>query len=108
MVLQIICLAGASVGEKMICKTMQTYGGYILDSGGPGPISGIGIAGDDLTDPARLPWKTPGNGMRGTLGCTPISNTCGVIANAGLDGSTAALSHIPWNQLRFLSSWNGQ
>lgn len=101
-------LSGASTGEKMICHAMQTYGGYILDSGGPGPISGIGIAGDDLTDAARMPWQTPGNGMRGTRGCAPVSSTCGIVTNLGLDGTTAALSHIPWNQVRFLNSWNGQ
>jgi len=100
-------LVGAPAGEKMICRTMQKYGGYILDSGGPGPISGIGIAGDDLSDPARMPWQTPGNGMRGTRGCAPVSATCGLVANVGLDGSTAALSHIPWNKLRFLATYNG-
>ncbi|WP_327638199.1 hypothetical protein OHB24_07445 [Kribbella sp. NBC_00482] len=91
-------LAGASSGEKMICKTLQTYGGYVLDSGGPGPISGIGVAGDDLTDPDRSPWQTPGNGMR----------PGGILDKAGLDGSTDALSHIPWTKLRVLATWNGQ
>ncbi|MFI5736638.1 right-handed parallel beta-helix repeat-containing protein [Kribbella sp. NPDC051587] len=91
-------LSGASAGEKMICVALQTYGGYVLDSGGPGPISGIGIAGDDLTDPNRAPWQTPGNGMR----------SGGILNKVGLDGSTAALSHIPWTKLRVLATWNGQ
>jgi len=87
---------GGSAGEKMICVTMQKYGGYILDSGGPGPISGIGVAGDDMTDPSRSPWQKPGNGMR----------SGGVFDKVGLgpDG----LDAIPWNKLRVLSSWNGQ
>jgi hypothetical protein len=82
----------------MICVAMQKYGGYVLDSGGPGPISGIGVAGDDLTDPNRAPWTKPGNGMR----------SGGIFKNVGLDGSTGALSHIPWNKLRVLATWNGQ
>ncbi|TDD47340.1 right-handed parallel beta-helix repeat-containing protein [Kribbella antibiotica] len=89
-------LSGASAGEKMICVTMQKYGGYVLDSGGPGPISGIGVAGDDLTDPNRSPWQTPGNGMR----------SGGVLDKAGL--GAGPLSHIPWNKLRVLATWNGQ
>jgi len=101
-------LSGASKGEKMICKTMQRYGGYVLDSGGSGPISGIGIAGDDLTDPGRAPWKTPGNGMRGSRGCSKVGDNCGIVSHAGLDGSSDALSHIPWDKLRVLASWNGK
>ncbi|MFK4088262.1 choice-of-anchor Q domain-containing protein [Kribbella sp. NPDC020789] len=88
-------LPGASSGEKMICVAMQKYGGYVLDSGGPGPISGIGVAGDDLTDPGRAPWRTPGDGMR----------PGGILDKAGLVGS---LSHIPWNKLRVLASWDGR
>lgn len=91
-------LSGASAGEKMVCVAMQKYGGYVLDSGGPGPISGIGVAGDDLTDPNRSPWQRPGNGMRNG----------GILKNVGLDGSTGALQHIPWNKLRVLAAWNGQ
>jgi hypothetical protein len=91
-------LPDASDGEKMICVAMQKYGGYILDSGGPGPISGIGVAGDDLTDPNRQPWQLPGDGMRDG----------GILNNAGLDGSSEALAHIPWDKLRVLSTWNGQ
>ena len=91
-------LDGASDGEKMICVTMQRYGGYVLDSGGPGPLSGIGVAGDDLTDPDRAPWQTPGNGMRDG----------GILDLAGLDGSTGALADIPWDKLRVLNTWNGE
>ncbi|HZE38306.1 MAG TPA: hypothetical protein VE172_05790 [Stackebrandtia sp.] len=91
-------LAGASDGEKMICVAMQRYGGYVLDSGGPGPISGIGVAGDDLTDPQRSPWRQPGDGMRDG----------GILDGVGLDGSSGALADIPWSKLRVLSSWNGE
>lgn len=91
-------LPGASEGEKMICVAMQKYGGYILDSGGPGPISGIGVAGDDMTDPNRRPWELPGDGMRDG----------GILDQVGLDGSAESLASIPWDRLRVLSSWNGQ
>lgn len=91
-------LPDAAEGEKMICVAMQKYGGYILDSGGPGPISGIGVAGDDLTDPNRAPWELPGDGMRDG----------GIIDKVGLDGSPESLAHIPWDKLRVLSTWNGQ
>lgn len=91
-------LAGASAGEKMICVAMQKFGGYVLDSGGPGPISGIGVAGDDLTDPDRSPWERPGDGMR----------EGGILAKAGLTGSAGALAHIPWDRLRVLSGWDGR
>lgn len=91
-------LDGASEGEKMICVAMQEYGGYVLDSGGPGPISGIGVAGDDLTDPDRSPWQTPGDGMRDG----------GILDGVGLNGSSDALANIPWSKLRVLSTWNGE
>jgi len=96
-----------SAGERMICITLQKYGGYILDSGGPAPIGGIGIAGDDLTDPNRAPWQTPGNGMRGSRGCSPVGPNCGIVSHVGLDGTSDALHHIPWKKLRVLASWNG-
>lgn len=101
-------LAGASRGEKMICVTMQKYGGYMLDTGGPGHISGIGVAGDDMTDPNRQAWQKPGNGMRGSRGCAPIGANCGIHANSGMTGGPEDFSRIPWNKLRVLSSWNGQ
>lgn len=101
-------LSGASRGEKMICVAMQKYGGYMLDSGGPGHISGIGVAGDDMTDPNRSPWQRPGNGMRGSRNCAPIGPNCGIYANSGMTGGTADFSRIPWNRMRVLSSWNGQ
>ena len=97
-----------SEGEKMICIAFQVYGGYILDSGGPGPISGIATIGDDLTDPDRQPWERPGNPMRGGRDCGPISPSCGALSSVGLDGSPEALGNIPWDRLRVLASWNGQ
>lgn len=100
-------LPGATRGEQIVCRTLQIYGGYVLDSGGSGPLSGIVSAGDDLTDPARSPWKTPGNGMRGTRNCAPVSATCGILANLGWVGTPTDLAHIPWNGIRVLARWDG-
>jgi hypothetical protein len=100
-------LSGASAAEIMICKTMQTYGGYVLDSGGAGPLNGIATMGDDMNDPGRSPWTTPGNPERGSANCAPISATCGVLAHYGITGGANDLAQIPWSQLRVLNSWNG-
>ena len=101
-------LKEATAAERMICHTMQTYGGYILDSGGPGPINGISIQGDDLTDPNRSPWQIPGNSERGNRNCSPVSATCGQAAHVGITGTPDDLAHIPWSRLRLLAHWDGQ
>lgn len=98
---------GGSYGEIVICKTLQRYGAYVLDSGGAGPLSGITFQGDDLTDPGRAPWAKPGNGARGTPGCSPVSGTCGQWAHWGITTSPATFSHIPWRKLRMLRRWDG-
>jgi hypothetical protein len=100
-------LSGSSAAEVMICKTLEVYGGYILDTGGSGPLSGIATVGDDMTDPGRSAWQTPGDPTRGTANCTPISATCGVVAHFGVTGSPNDLAQIPWTQLRVLTNWNG-
>jgi hypothetical protein len=101
-------LSGATTGEIMICKTLQTYGAYVLDSGGSGPLSGISVLGDDMTDPGRSPWQTPGDASRGGNNCTPLSATCGVAAHYGLANGNSTLAQIPWSQVRVLANWNGQ
>ena len=98
---------GASKGETMICHTVQTYGFYILDSGGGGPIAGVSIQADDLLDPNRVPWAQPGNPFRGAANCGPHSATCGVAASVGLVGSANKLKVIPWDKLRILAHWDG-
>jgi hypothetical protein len=100
-------LNGASAAEVMICKTLEVYGGYILDTGGSGVLSGIATNGDDMTDPARSTWQNPGDPTRGTANCTPISATCGVVAHFGVTGSSNDLAQIPWSQIRVLRTWNG-
>jgi hypothetical protein len=100
-------LSGVTFGEKVICKTMQTYGAYVLDSGGGGSLTGFSFQGDDMTDPNRVPWQKPGDGSRGARNCAPVSSTCGVYSNAGLIGAQDFV-HIPWNRLRILRQWDGK
>lgn len=86
-------LPGASSGEKMVCQALETYGGYIRDSGGV-PLS-IYFEGEDLHDPDRNPPLTPGDPGR----------PGGVFDKVGLhDGQD--LSNIPWDKLRVLNAWN--
>jgi hypothetical protein len=100
-------LSGASAAEIMICKALEVYGGYILDSGGSGPLSGIATMGDDMTDTSRSAWATPGNPTRGAANCAPISASCGVVAHFGVTGSSNDLGQIPWTEIRVLNTWNG-
>ena len=89
-------MSGASSGEIMVCKALQTYGGYIRDTGaGGGTNLTVYFEGEDLTDPSRKPPTNPGNG--GRVG--------GVFGNVGISDGTN-FSHIPWNQLRVLAAWN--
>ena len=100
-------LGGSAVGT-MVCHTLETYGAYVLDSGGGGTLSGIATIGDDMTDPSRSAWQTPGNPSRGSANCTPISSTCGVLAHFGVTPGNSTFPQIPTSQLRVLNSWNGQ
>ena len=86
-------LAGASIGEKIICHALQTYGGYIRDTGGV--ALSIYFEGEDLKDPNRNPPKSPGNPGR----------PGGAFDQVGLHDA-ADLSHIPWDKLRVLQAWN--
>lgn len=87
-------LAGASTGEKMVCQALETYGGYLRDTGGV--TLSMYFEGEDLNDPSRNPPDgSPGNPGRNG----------GVFGKVGLrDGQD--LGAIPWNKLRVLKSWN--
>ena len=86
-------LSGASAGEKMICQALETYGGYIRDSGGV--TLSMYFEGEDLNDPNRNPPTSPGNAGR----------SGGALNKVGLRDSQD-LSDIPWNKLRVLKAWN--
>lgn len=86
-------LPGASVGEKMICQALETYGGYMRDTGGV--ALSMYFEGENLNDPNRNPPLTPGD--------PTLSN--GLFGGWGLQDSKE-LPHIPWNKLRVLKAWN--
>ncbi|MUL63763.1 hypothetical protein BOO86_04740 [Mycobacterium sp. CBMA 234] len=71
-------IPGITPGEKVIAKTLQTYGGYIADAGSA-PLALIGEL-------------SPGN--------TPYTA-------AGIGWDYYDMSKIPWKSLQFLASWNG-
>lgn len=87
-------LPGASVGEKMMCQALETYGGYIRDTGGI-ELS-MYFEGEDLNDPNR----NPPNGSPGNAG-----RAGGVFGKVGLQEGRDITS-IPWNKLRVLKAWN--
>jgi hypothetical protein len=87
-------LPGASKGEQMVCQALETYGGYMRDTGGV--ALSMYFEGENLNDPTRH----PPNGSPGNAG-----SSSGVFGKNGLsDGQD--LSAIPWGQLRVLKSWN--
>ena len=71
-------IPGITAGEKVIAKTLQTYGGYIGDAGGA-PLALIG-------------QLDPGNAA---------------YTGAGIAWDYYNMSHIPWTSLQFLATWNG-
>ncbi len=71
-------IPGITAGEKVIAKTLQTYGGYIADAGSA-PLALIG-------------QLSPGNAA---------------YTAAGIGWDYYNMSNIPWKSLEFLASWNG-
>lgn len=70
--------------ERMVAKALQTYGAYVTDSSG-------------------------GNGFGAQMDQGHTSSNPGPMWNAvGVTGDYPSLSHIPWNQIRVLETWNGQ
>lgn len=89
-------LPGASVGEKMICRALETYGGYLRDTAGSGVALSMYFEGEDLNDASRNPPAgSPGNPGR----------SGGVFGKLGLYDQQS-MGDIPWNRLRVLKSWN--
>lgn len=81
-------------GEKMVCKALQTYGGYVRDTGGV--TLSMYFEGEDLKDPDR----NPPNGSPGDAG-----RTGGLFDSVGLHDAQD-LTDIPWDKLRVLKDWN--
>ena len=89
-------IPGITPIEKMVAKALQRYGAYNNDHGGA--RMAFVFEGQDLTDPSRNPPLTPGNPTR----------RGGVYYNAGLHWDYFDFSHIPWDRLRVLRSWDGK
>jgi len=73
-------IPGITPGEKIVARALQVYGAYCKDTGGAKLAFGF-------EDPVGKPNPYPGLGF----------------ANDYYD-----MPHIPWNQLRVLSQWNGE
>lgn len=89
-------LPHASPGEKIVCQALETYGGYIRDTAGPGVALSIYFEGEDFNDPNRNPpMGSPGDTGRPQ----------GVFGKIGLLDQQE-MPDIPWSRLRVLKAWN--
>lgn len=82
--INIDAIAGITKGEKVIAKTMQTHGAYVIDTGG-----------------ARMAFlfeHIPGS-TSGSPGA--------VWSDAGLAWDYYAMNKIPWKSVRVLRQWDG-
>lgn len=83
--IDIDAIPGISAGEKVIAKTLQTYGAYVGDQGG-----------------ARMAFV-----FEVTPDATSPTNPGAVWTNAGLSWDYYDMADIPWSQLRVLANWDG-
>ncbi|AQT79984.1 hypothetical protein B1R94_12960 [Mycolicibacterium litorale] len=77
-------IAGISAAEKVIAKTLQTYGAYVGDQGGA-TMAVIFEVTPDATS----------------------TNPGAVWSNAGLSWDYYDMTDIPWSRLRVLANWDG-
>ncbi len=78
-------IPGISDAEKVIAKTLQTYGAYVGDQGGARMAFVFEVA-PDATSP---------------------TNPGAVWTGAGLSWDYYDMAAIPWSQLRVLANWDG-
>ena len=83
--LDIDAIAGITPAEKVIAKTLQTYGAYAGDKGGARMAFAFELAPDATSD------ADPG----------------AVWQDAGLLWDYYDMTHIPWQSLRVLQDWSG-
>ena len=77
-------IPGITPGEKVIAKTLQTYGAYVVDQGGAAMAFAFQV----------VPGATS-------------SNPGQVWVNAGFTWDYFDMSHIPWNDIRVLANSSG-
>ncbi|MCH9734650.1 MAG: hypothetical protein K0U78_08875 [Actinomycetia bacterium] len=82
--IDIDAIPGITAGEKVIAKTLQTHGAYVVDQGGARMGFGFELV-DDATP------NSPG----------------AVWADAGLAWDYYDMNNIPWSQLRVIASSDG-
>ncbi len=83
--LDVDAIPGLTAAEKVIAKTLQTYGAYVGDQGGAAMAVSFELVSD----------------------ATSAMNPGAVWSNAGLSWDYYDMSKIPWSKLRVLANWDG-
>ncbi|CAM3983160.1 fibronectin type III domain-containing protein [Smaragdicoccus niigatensis] len=78
-------IPGITPGERAVARALQTYGGYVVDTGGA---------------PLTVSFELPAT-------ATDTHQVSNVYRQAGLEWDYFDLKHIPWQKMRVIESWDG-